>query len=151
MVGFDQNIKGIRPTGISGATLELDGIFEAGSAKQFGVNVHTGKGQFTQVGYDTTTHQVYIDRSASGDVTFNPTFGGRQTAPLRLDRHGRVRLHILVDTSSVEVFTDQGQTVLTDQIFPGPSSNGVRLFATGGTATLVAGIGWHLKSAVPHS
>ena len=151
VVGFHQNIKGTRPTGISGATLELDGIFEAGSAKQFGVNVHTGDGQYTQVGYDATTHQVYIDRSASGDVTFNPTFGGRQTAPLLLDRHGRVRLHILVDTSSVEVFTDQGQIVLTDQIFPGPSSNGVSLFATGGTAKLVAGIGWHLKSAVPHS
>ena len=94
---------------------------------------------------------MYIDRSKSGDVTFDPTFSVRQTAPLPLDRHGRLHLHILVDTSSVEVFTDQGQIVLTDQIFPGPDSNGVSLFANGGTAKLVAGIGWHLKSAVPHS
>jgi sucrose-6-phosphate hydrolase SacC (GH32 family) len=94
---------------------------------------------------------VYIDRSKSGDVTFDPAFSVRQAAPLALDARGRVRLHILVDTSSVEVFTDQGQIVLTDQIFPGPDSNGVSLFAAGGTAQLVAGIGWHLQSAVPQS
>ena len=151
VIGINQRIKGTQTAGISGATLELDGTFEAGSAKQFGVKVHTGNGDSTQIGYDTTTGQVYIDRGTSGNVTFNPTFGGRQTAPLALDRHGRVRLHVLVDTSSVEVFTDQGQIVLTDQIFPGPDSNGVSLFANGGTAKLVAGIGWHLKSAVPQS
>ena len=151
VVGIARNIIGTQPAGISGATLELDGIFQAGSAKQFGVNVHTGNGELTQVGYDTTTGQVYIDRSKSGDVTFDPAFSVRQDAPLALDGHGRVRLHILVDTSSVEVFTDQGQIVLTDQIFPGPDSNGVSLFANGGTAKLIAGIGWHLKSAVPHS
>ena len=151
VVGFHQNIRGTQPAGISGATLELAGIFEAGSAKQFGVNVHTGNGELTQIGYDTTTHQVYIDRTKSGDVTFDPTFSVRQTAPLPLDRRGRLHLHILVDTSSVEVFTDRGQIVLTDQIFPGPDSNGVSLFAKGGTAKLIAGIGWHLKSAVPHS
>ena len=151
VIGINQRIKGTQAAGISGATLELDGTFEAGSAKQFGVNVHTGNGELTQIGYDTTTGQVYIDRSKSGDVTFDPTFSGLQTAPLAPDARGRVRLHILVDTSSVEVFTDQGQIVLTDQIFPGPDSNGVSLFAAGGTAKLVAGIGWHLKSAVPHS
>ena len=151
VVGFHQSIRGTQPAGISGPTLELAGTFEAGSAKQFGVNVHTGNGELTQIGYDTTTGQVYIDRSKSGDVTFDPNFSVRQSAPLPLDRRGRLHLHILVDTSSVEVFTDRGQIVLTDQIFPGPHSNGVSLFANGGTAKLVAGIGWHLKSAVPHS
>ena len=63
--------------------------------------------------------------------------------------HGTVRLHVLVDTSSVEVFTDQGQIVLTDQIFPGPTSNGVSLFATGGTAHLRTGVAWHLRSTWP--
>ena len=71
-----------------------------------------------------------------------------QRAPLPL-AGGTVRLHMLVDTSSVEVFTDQGQVVLTDQIFPGPSSTGVSFFATNGTATLVSGIGWHMASIWP--
>jgi levanase len=59
-----------------------------------------------------------------------------------------VHLHVLVDTSSVEVFADKGQVVLTDQIFPDPTSNGVSLYANG-TATLQLEVGWHLKSIWP--
>ena len=65
-----------------GSTLDLEGVFAAGTAKQFGVNVHTGNGQVTRIGYDTTTQTVFIDRTRSGDVTFDPTFGGVQSAPL---------------------------------------------------------------------
>jgi levanase len=148
VIGAFKHITGTTSAGISGPTLDLDGVFAPGTATQFGVNVHVGNGQQTQIGYDTTTHEVYIDRTKSGDVSFDPTFAGVHRAPLPLD-HGLVRLHILVDTSSVEVFTDQGQVVLTDQIFPSPSSNGVTLFANHGTATLVAGVGWHMKSIWP--
>ena len=98
-------------------------------------------------GHDTTTSTVYIDRSGSGNVSFNPSFSGVQSAPLPLDR-GLVHLHVLVDTSSVEVFADKGQVVLTDQIFPDPTSNGVSLYANG-TATLQLEVGWHLKSIWP--
>jgi len=141
-------ITGMISAGISGATLDLDETFAPGTASQFGLNVHVGNGQQTQIGYDTTTSTVYIDRSGSGNVSFNPSFSGVQRAPLPLDAQGHVRLHVLVDTSSVEVFADQGQVVLTDQIFPDPTSNGVSLYANG-TATLVTGTGWHLKSIWP--
>jgi sucrose-6-phosphate hydrolase SacC (GH32 family) len=142
-------ITGTIPAGISGPTLDLDQTFAPGSASQFGLNVHVGNGQQTQIGYDSTTHEVYIDRTKSGDVSFDPTFASVQRAPLATDAQGHVRLHVLVDTSSVEVFTDQGQVVLTDQIFPSPSSNDVTLFANNGTATLVSGTGWHMKSIWP--
>ena len=112
-------ITGTISAGISGPTLDLDATFAPGTASQFGLNVHTGDGQLTQIGYDTTTHEVYIDRTKSGDVSFDPTFASVQRAPLPL-AGGTVRLHMLVDTSSVEVFTDQGQVVFTDQIFPDP-------------------------------
>ena len=149
VISFNTTINGTVKSRISGATLDLDGVFAPGSATTFGYNVHTGiNGDITRVGYNTKTHQVYIDRTESGDVSFNQTFSGIHSAPLPLV-NGLVHLRILVDTSSVEVFTDRGQVVLTDQIFPGQASNGVSLFATGGTARLVAGVGWHLQSAVP--
>jgi len=141
-------ITGTISAGISGPTLDLDATFAPGTASQFGLNVHTGGGQLTQIGYDTTTHEVYVDRTRSGDVSFDPTFASVQRAPFPL-AGGTVRLHVLVDTSSVEVFTDQGQVVLTDQIFPSPSSTGVSFFATNGTATLVSGVGWHMASIWP--
>ena len=66
---------------------------------------------------------------------FSRDFPGVQRAPLTA-RHGKVRLRILVDWSSVEVFADRGQTVITDQIFPSATSDGIELFAEGGSATL---------------
>jgi levanase len=148
VIGASQPITGTTSAGINGPTLDLNYLFAPGSASQFGLNVHTGNGQQTQIGYDTTTHDVYIDRTKSGDVGFDPTFAGVQRAPLPLNQ-GLVRLHVLVDTSSVEVFTDQGQVVLTDQVFPDPSSTGVSLFANNGTATLLASVGWHMSSIWP--
>jgi len=78
-------------------------------------------------------------------VSFHKDFPGRQTAPLALE-NGRVRLRVLVDWSSVEVFADDGRTVITDQIFPAPTSGDVRLYARGGTARLVSLEAWPLAS-----
>lgn len=133
---------------LQGETLEINATLNAGNAARFGLNVGVGSGQFTQIGYDTTAHQIYIDRTKSGDVGFDPTFPGVHTAPLALN-HGRLKLHLLVDASSVEVFADQGQVVLTDQIFPDAGSTGVSVFANQGSATLDQLRAWHLRSIWP--
>jgi fructan beta-fructosidase len=71
-----------------------------------------------------------------------------QTAPLPLGG-GDLRLHVLVDASSVEVFADQGEVVLTDQIFPDSAAVGVDAFADGGTATVGHLTAWRLSSIWP--
>jgi levanase len=68
-------------------------------------------------------------------VDFSRDFPGVQRAPLDA-RDGKVHLRILVDWSSVEVFADEGRRVITDQVFPSADSDGVELFADGGSATL---------------
>jgi levanase len=68
-----------------------------------------------------------------------------QRAPLTA-RRGEVRLRILVDWSSVEVFADRGQRVITDQAFPASTSQGVALFAEGGTAKLDSLHIWKMRS-----
>ncbi|OME92665.1 GH32 C-terminal domain-containing protein, partial [Paenibacillus sp. FSL H7-0331] len=40
--------------------------------------------------------------------------------------------------SSVEVFANDGKLVLTDQIFPDPSSTGLELYAISGEAILIS-------------
>ncbi|WP_406098881.1 GH32 C-terminal domain-containing protein [Streptomyces canus] len=58
------------------------------------------------------------------------------SAPRRTRRQAP-SLHILADASSVEVYAENAsgqQVVLTDQIFPDPSSTGVDVFADNGTA-----------------
>jgi levanase len=43
---------------------------------------------------------------------------------------------VYVDRSSVEVFGGAGQTTVTDQIFPAPTSDGTGLFAEGGAVVV---------------
>ena len=128
-----------------GQALDIVAKFQPGSATGFGLKVRTGSnGEETVIGYDAVAGEVYIDRSKSGDASFNASFAARHTAPLPL-RTGTVDLRIVVDTSSVMVFAGN-EVVLTDQIFPQPSSNGVALFAVGGAATLKDLTIWPLKS-----
>src|SRR5207248_2759799 len=101
-------------------------------------------GEETLVGYDTRAGEVFVDRTKSGQVSFSNLFPSRETAPLPA-KNGFVTLHIFVDWSSVEVFGDEGQAVITDQIFPSPSSDGLAVFANGGTAGVAMRI-WPLKS-----
>ncbi|KOU77395.1 glycosyl hydrolase family 32, partial [Streptomyces sp. MMG1533] len=129
-----------------GKALDIEATFSLKDADRFGLKVRTGAGgEGTVIGYDTTTQELYVDRTRSGAVHFNSTFPGVQTAPLKPE-NGKVKLRILVDWSSVEVFGGSGEAVITDQIFPDPSSTGVGVFAEGGTATLDHMQAWQLRS-----
>ncbi|MDX3225165.1 GH32 C-terminal domain-containing protein [Streptomyces sp. ME19-01-6] len=128
-----------------GRTLDIEATFSLEDAERFGLKVRTGAGQETVIGYDTTTQELYVDRTRSGAVDLGSTFPGVQTAPLEA-RNGKVKLRILVDWSSVEVFGGSGEAVITDQIFPDPDSQGVRVFAEHGSVKLDQARVWHLGS-----
>jgi levanase len=117
--------------GTSGKALDIDATFNPRTANGFGLEVRTGGDEKTMIGYDVAAGELYVDRTTSGNVGFASTFPGVQRAPLAL-RHGKIRLHVLVDWSSVEVFADDGHRVITDQIFPSDTSVGVELFSEGG-------------------
>ncbi|MDO3661461.1 GH32 C-terminal domain-containing protein [Bacillus sp. C28GYM-DRY-1] len=124
--------------GLSGDTYELHAEFQVtpSSAAEFGFKVRTGRNQFTKVGYDRKNKKLFVDRSESGNVTFNPTFNtGKQTAPLK-PVNGKVKMRIFVDRSSVEVFGNDGQQVITDIILPDRSSKGLELYAANGSVKL---------------
>ncbi|MFI2034798.1 GH32 C-terminal domain-containing protein [Streptomyces bottropensis] len=130
-----------------GKALDIEAIFSPKDAERFGLKVRTGTaGEETVIGYDTTTQELYVDRTHSGAVNFNSTFPGVQTAPLKAV-NGKIRLRILVDWSSVEVFGGDGEAVITDQIFPDPASQGVQVFAENGSVKLDKATVWQLASA----
>lgn len=130
-----------------GKALDIEATFSLKDARRFGLKVRTGaNGEETVIGYDTTTQELYVDRTHSGAVDFNSTFPGVQTAPLKAE-NGKVRLRILVDWSSVEVFGGSGEATITDQIFPDPASQGVEVFAENGSVKLDRADVWHLGSA----
>ncbi|WP_037681727.1 glycoside hydrolase family 32 protein [Streptomyces griseus] len=129
-----------------GGALDVEATFSLKDAERFGLKVRTGAGgEETVIGYDTTTQELYVDRTHSGTVDFNSTFPGIQTAPLKA-ANGKIKLRVLVDWSSVEVFGGSGEAVITDQIFPDPAGQGVQVFAENGSVKLDKATVWHLHS-----
>jgi levanase len=142
--------NGSTPLPATGTAYELTATFAPGTASEFGVKVRTGNGQETRIGYDRSAGEVFVDRSKSGDVGFSLNFPGVQRAPISVGANGEVTLRVLVDSSSVEVFAQDGSVAITDQIFPDPGSSGLETFATDGNAVLKSVKVTPLRSAWSH-
>lgn len=140
-------VPGTKPlSGVRGSTLEIRADFRVKTARRFGLQVRTGPNERTVIGYDTKRQELVVDRRRSGRTDFSPSFADDvQRAPLKVS-NGRVRLHVYVDESSVEVFANGGRVTVTDQIFPDPGSDGLRLFSTGGRTRLESLKVWRLGS-----
>ncbi|WP_431217650.1 GH32 C-terminal domain-containing protein [Puia sp. P3] len=87
----------------------------------------------TTIGYDAARHELFVDRSKMGS---GPAPGRlRQTIPLA-GVGGKLHLELLFDKSSLEVFVNGGEKVLTTYVYPDKGATGLAAFAQGGAATL---------------
>jgi fructan beta-fructosidase len=89
----------------------------------------------TVLGYNAATGRLVLDRSRSGDTGFHEKFSSAESAPLVLE-DGVLKLQIVVDHCSVEVFAQGGKVVLTDLVFPEEGQRENRLTVNGGQATI---------------
>ncbi|MCU5746158.1 sucrose-6-phosphate hydrolase [Staphylococcus sp. SQ8-PEA] len=94
--------------------------------------LRTSKDESTLISYNTHTQHLSLDRSESGalpkpvEVTNRTT---RLVNPL-------TQLHIFVDTSSIEIFCNDGERVLSSRIFPSKASNGIKASTESGQVYL---------------
>jgi len=103
---------------------------------RFGLDVHAGEGQKTTFGYDAVNDMLFFDRSGSGIVDFSDEFASKPQLADRAPTADTIKLHAIVDKTSVEVFADDGRTVFTNQVFPDPSKHRIELFAENGTVSV---------------
>jgi fructan beta-fructosidase len=122
-------------SGLRGGALEIVGEFVPSGSTEFGFRVRGHGAHYTTVGYEPGTATLYVDRNKSGITSFSPSFPGRHEAPLSMVQ-GSVKLHLFVDWSSVEVFGNDGEAVVTDLIFPVAESTGLEFYAHGGAVTV---------------
>ena len=134
----------ISQAGVKGATYELEAELEPGSASEIGFHLRKGDGVETVVGIVPATNTLFVDRTKSGDVFFSEAFPGRYSTTLHSVK--RVKLHIFVDRSSVEVFADDGEKVMSDRIYPPQGCSGIELYSTGGVGKVVSLTIWPLQS-----
>lgn len=117
--------------GVRGDTFEVEAEIEPGSAAEFGFLVHASadnEHEVTQIGVNPGKSGIFLDRSRSGNVSFDSAFPARHWAPLHLTRGQTVKIHFFVDRSSVEVFGGEGESVISDLMFPSPSSDGLLFY-----------------------
>jgi sucrose-6-phosphate hydrolase SacC (GH32 family) len=83
----------------------------------------------TVVGIDVAASRIFVDRTRSGKTDWSPDFPARVSAPLKHAQAKSIPIEIVVDNNSIEVFAENGETVLTNLIYPAPASQGLAFYA----------------------
>jgi fructan beta-fructosidase len=91
------------------------------------------KNEYTEIKYTAENNQVELDRSHSGNIDFHPLF--RTHYNMALDDEtlttGVLKLQVIVDQCSVEVFVNDGKYTMTALVFPKSDSDQMELSAEG--------------------
>ncbi len=90
---------------------------ETWEAKDFAIRLANMQGEELVVGYNKQQNNFFIDRSHSGKVDFYKDFGAVYHAP-RFRNSQSIKLTLVVDVGSIELFADDGLTVMTSVFFP---------------------------------
>ena len=115
--------------GLAPELLDLDLTFRwpAGESRSFGIRFTNPNGEKAVIAVDTAPGTLVVDRTTVGQRIPNPKFADRFEAPLRsLD--GAVRLRIIKDAASVEVFGDEGRSVISANLFYDEPFDSVSIF-----------------------
>lgn len=120
-----------------GTSYEMDVTIEPGAAKAEGIKILKSKSEATVLRYNTANKILSFERANSGDVSFSPKFSSIETVGAAL-QNGMITLRILVDKKIVTVFINDGQSVITDQVFPLEHDGGIQLFSEGGKSIFKA-------------
>lgn len=138
-VGVDQNVRLLQDAGPLDMLLEVD--LSATSSEQVCVDVHrTSAADFTRIAYDDLSGRVWVDRG-----TNRATDRGSRSAPF--DGGEMLRLRILVDRGSVEVFIGDGAETLSSLSFPAGGPRGVWLSSVSGKIAVASLVIYPLRSA----
>jgi len=124
--------------GVSGRSLEIIATIDPGDADALGLELARNDSTATTVGTRLEeTDVVFIDRTRPDGPAISDTYSGIHSGPLVRDEDGLVRLHIFLDHASVEVFAGNGRTTLSNLLYGPPESDGLAIYARGGSAELI--------------
>lgn len=111
-----------QPTGSIPCEIDLT----TSAAKSFAIVLSNANNEKLVIGYDEASRQYYIDRSMAGISDFHKEFAAKHVAP-RFVSGRPVRLHLVIDVASVELFGDGGLTVMTSTFFPSSPYNKIEI------------------------
>lgn len=114
---------------------------QTGKAAEFGICVRSSGREETVLGFRPGRKELFLDRSRSGFTELPKRTGGiahfaKEFRAPYVGDPGRIRLRGFVDESVIEWFVGDGETVFTSLVYPDPKSDGLELYARGGTVRL---------------
>lgn len=116
---------------VNGDSLELIVDFKDLNASSFGVEL--------RVSEDGSQKTVITYNSKKEKLTFDKSKSGRGEAGIRscyLKDSNRVKLHFFIDTSSIELFVNDGREVFSSRVYPDPESKKIKFFAENGSVKI---------------
>lgn len=137
-------MQALQSASVQGESLEIEAVLAPATSKEIGFRLRKAGTEETILGFDSEKKEVFVDRTRSGEVSFAPEFPGRQTAIV--SQSSRVKFQVYLDRSSVEVFANDGEAVLTDRVYPSPGSDGIALYSDGPEGKVISLTIWKLGS-----
>jgi fructan beta-fructosidase len=95
-----------------------DTSFTIDSAGDYSVTFSNESGEQVCFQFLGKTGELLFDRTRSGMVNFEESFGKAVQTQLFHSRNEKVEIRIIMDASSIEIFIDGGKHVFTNQLFP---------------------------------
>jgi len=111
-------------------------VAAADGTSEVGVQVQSADGRFATVGYNFDTQLAFVARDADAIAADMPAeYRAVRTAPVPVT-DGRVRLDIIVDVASIEVFAADGEASLTMATYGSPGARQLKVVAERGAVEI---------------
>ncbi|MEO8413630.1 MAG: glycoside hydrolase family 32 protein [Ginsengibacter sp.] len=98
------------------------------SIKDFLIVLSNDMGEQLLIGFDKSNNQFYIDRTKSGKTDFQKDFPAKHTAP-RFIEIKKMDVSLIIDVTSVELFADDGLTIMTALFFPDKPYDSIHFYS----------------------
>ena len=111
---------GMNPTSFNlpkNGLCEIDLSFEAKKGDVVSFTLQNAEDEKVVMKYDAKNRTMSFDRRESGIVDFSQKFPAVTVAPT-FENSGKVNLRIFIDRSSIELFGNNGEFVMTNLVFP---------------------------------
>jgi len=129
------------------AASEIELEFQRGGDGEAGLRLTNSIGEEVVIGVAAGRPEVFVDRRRSRAGAFHKAYPGRHAGPVRW-RDGRVRLHVFFDRTTLEVFANEGETVISERVYPTQPLDHLELLAGGGSLVTPIRV-WELQAVWP--
>lgn len=115
---------------------EINISFEAKNADVVSFTLSNKEDEKVVLKYDAKNRTMSFDRRESGITDFSQKFPAVTVSPT-FENNGKVNLRIFVDRSSIELFGNNGEFVMTNLVFPNDPYTTLGISSRNGNARLV--------------